>query len=90
MKDDSSRFGFKNGLNIAFAFTDYSSDMDKKMNDTTKVTMTAELRGWGVPENSLSSVYRYIPLNTHWCTEEEMGFIPEHKSLSKFYPADAD
>ena len=90
VKDTGDRFGFKDGLNVAFAFTDYGSELSKIIEQDTKVTMKAELRGWGVPENALATQFKYVTLNTHRCSEAEMGFDLEKRDQAKFYKADPE
>ena len=83
--DEEGSFGRKNGLNMAFALTSYTGDMSQRVTSPQTVTLTAQLRAWGTPKNSLITVYKNIDLRTHPCTEQELGFkgsLPEETKYS--------
>lgn len=63
----------------------YYGDLSKSIEDPKVVTIQADLYGWHTPKNNILPEYTTIPLGTHPCTADELGF-GDDKSLARFYP----
>ena len=74
INDPDGRITRKSGFNFAFAFTDYSGLNNYLIENPNNFTLLAELEHWSTPKGRLDKVKWSIPVKTHVCTKEELGF----------------
>lgn len=74
ISDPDGHITRKSGFNFAFAFTDYSGLNNYLIENPNNFTLLAELEHWSTPKDRLDKVSWSIPLKTHVCTKEELGF----------------
>ena len=71
-------------------FTAYDDNKEPILDDPTYGELLIRYTRWG--ENPDGTFYdEFIDLDTHYCTPEELGLVPNDKGKqSRFYPIRAD
>ena len=77
------RFTYKNGFNVAAAFTAYNGNTEWSL-DPSYGELVIKHYAWGEREDGSYFAYR-DPRPTHVCSREELG-LEEDKTNAKFFP----